>query len=177
MLSIALNAFLLSNDNNVFRERKSARASSTFENARRVALSIQGELYFCGMILLLSFHFIANARASAVALQLLSLKSAFPASSWHVSQIDFFSRLLQQYASKHGEQSHLVEQMNTKYYYYTRTQGLFRICYPKERPPTGNVKIVVQNLTFSQHLVKHLRLGSNRLHVQLSIVDHESISN
>ncbi|XP_050484928.1 uncharacterized protein LOC126870680 isoform X4 [Bombus huntii] len=26
--------------------------------------------------------------------------------------------------------------MNTKYYYYTRTQGLFRICYPKERPPT-----------------------------------------
>ncbi|KAK1118690.1 hypothetical protein K0M31_014991 [Melipona bicolor] len=44
--------------------------------------------------------------------------------------------LLQQYAAKHAEQSHLVEQMNTKYYYYTRTQGLFRICYPKERPPT-----------------------------------------
>ncbi|OAD57215.1 hypothetical protein WN48_02281 [Eufriesea mexicana] len=41
-----------------------------------------------------------------------------------------------QYAAKHAEQSHLVEQMNTKYYYYTRTQGLFRICYPKERPPT-----------------------------------------
>ncbi|CAB3371472.1 Hypothetical predicted protein [Cloeon dipterum] len=26
--------------------------------------------------------------------------------------------------------------MNTQYYYYTRTKGLFRICYPKERPPT-----------------------------------------
>ncbi|KAJ1527106.1 hypothetical protein ONE63_008641 [Megalurothrips usitatus] len=26
--------------------------------------------------------------------------------------------------------------MNSKYYYFTRTKGLFRICYPKERPPT-----------------------------------------
>lgn len=35
----------------------------------------------------------------------------------------------------------LVDNINSKYYYYTRTKGLFRVCYPKERPPTGKVKI------------------------------------
>ncbi|CAH2233014.1 jg701 [Pararge aegeria aegeria] len=30
----------------------------------------------------------------------------------------------------------ILESLNTKYYFYTRTRGLFRICYPKERPPT-----------------------------------------
>ncbi|CAH0394884.1 unnamed protein product [Bemisia tabaci] len=29
-----------------------------------------------------------------------------------------------------------MEQINSKYYFYTRHKGLFRICYPKERPPT-----------------------------------------
>jgi len=45
--------------------------------------------------------------------------------------------LLQQFAAKRGDQESLLESMNSKYYYYTRTKGLFRICYPKERPPTG----------------------------------------
>lgn len=45
--------------------------------------------------------------------------------------------MLQQFAAKRGDQESLLESMNTKYYYYTRTKGLFRICYPKERPPTG----------------------------------------
>nr|CAD7457348.1 unnamed protein product [Timema tahoe] len=45
--------------------------------------------------------------------------------------------VLQQYAAKQGGQDSLLENMNTKYYYYTRTTGLFRICYPKERPPTA----------------------------------------
>jgi hypothetical protein len=31
----------------------------------------------------------------------------------------------------------LLDSVNSKYYFYTRTKGLFRICYPKERPPTG----------------------------------------
>ncbi|KAG5871590.1 hypothetical protein JTB14_022695 [Gonioctena quinquepunctata] len=42
------------------------------------------------------------------------------------------------YLSKHSDaQSQaLLESVNSKYYYYTRTKGLFRTCYPKERPPT-----------------------------------------
>lgn len=47
--------------------------------------------------------------------------------------------MLQQYAAKRGGQESLLENMNSKYFYYTRTKGLFRICYPKERPPTGEL--------------------------------------
>ena len=48
----------------------------------------------------------------------------------------------QTYAAKHSDSQQLVEQVNTKYYFYTRTRGLFRNCYPKERPPSsaGNLK-------------------------------------
>jgi hypothetical protein len=45
--------------------------------------------------------------------------------------------MLQQYAARREDQESLLKNMNSKYYYYTRTKGLFRICYPKERPPTG----------------------------------------
>ncbi|XP_050518296.1 uncharacterized protein LOC126892707 [Diabrotica virgifera virgifera] len=49
-----------------------------------------------------------------------------------------FLFFFQNYLSKHSDpQSQaLLENVNSKYYYYTRTKGLFRICYPKERPPT-----------------------------------------
>ncbi|XP_045771906.1 uncharacterized protein LOC123871903 isoform X1 [Maniola jurtina] len=33
----------------------------------------------------------------------------------------------------------ILESLNTKYFYFTRTRGLFRICYPKERPPTVEI--------------------------------------
>ncbi|XP_041978399.1 uncharacterized protein LOC121732543 isoform X2 [Aricia agestis] len=33
----------------------------------------------------------------------------------------------------------ILESLNSKYFYYTRTRGLFRICYPKERPPTVEI--------------------------------------
>ncbi|KYN04045.1 hypothetical protein ALC62_04809 [Cyphomyrmex costatus] len=62
------------------------------------------------------------------------LAIAFSTDNWLYTEVK--RAQIQQYASKHAEQSHLVEQMNMKYYYFTRTQGLFRICYPKERPPT-----------------------------------------
>lgn len=62
------------------------------------------------------------------------LAIAFSTDNWLYTEVK--RAQIQQYAAKHAEQNHLVEQMNTKYYYYTRTQGLFRICYPKERPPT-----------------------------------------
>ncbi|XP_046686855.1 uncharacterized protein LOC124372498 [Homalodisca vitripennis] len=44
--------------------------------------------------------------------------------------------MFQAYAAKRGGQEALLESMNTKYYYYTRTKGLFRTCFPKERPAT-----------------------------------------
>lgn len=48
---------------------------------------------------------------------------------------DFIS--LQTYAAKHPDSQSLLESVNNKNYYYTRTRGLFRICYPKERPPAS----------------------------------------
>ncbi|XP_072932161.1 uncharacterized protein [Epargyreus clarus] len=33
----------------------------------------------------------------------------------------------------------ILESLNSKYYFYTRTRGLFRICYPKERPPSVEI--------------------------------------
>lgn len=149
-------AFLLSNDNNIFRERKSTRAlhlhySKTHVYSRALSIKANYVPSYRDFALVLSLYH--NANNSQVALLTLlafveTSKSAFPTRrcSWRFSNSTFdfsnwiFLHMLQQYASKHGEQSHLVEQMNTKYYYYTRTQGLFRICYPKERPPTGNVK-------------------------------------
>ncbi|XP_012283180.1 uncharacterized protein LOC105701209 isoform X1 [Orussus abietinus] len=62
------------------------------------------------------------------------LAIAFTTDNWLYTEVK--RAQIQQYAAKHPDQSHVVEQMNTKYFFYTRTQGLFRICYPKERPPT-----------------------------------------
>ncbi|KAL4122148.1 hypothetical protein QTP88_014532 [Uroleucon formosanum] len=39
-----------------------------------------------------------------------------------------------QNAVNQRSQTSVLEQMN-KYFYFTRTKGLFRICYPKDRPP------------------------------------------
>ncbi|CAG9812706.1 unnamed protein product [Phaedon cochleariae] len=46
--------------------------------------------------------------------------------------------LKKNYLQEHSDaqSQSLLESINSKYYYYTRTKGLFRICYPKERPPT-----------------------------------------
>lgn len=41
-----------------------------------------------------------------------------------------------QNAVNQRSQTSVLEQMN-KYFYFTRTKGLFRICYPKDRPPAG----------------------------------------
>ncbi|XP_037808366.1 uncharacterized protein LOC119601486 [Lucilia sericata] len=46
---------------------------------------------------------------------------------------------IQTFAAKHSDAESLLSNLNNKYYYYTRTRGLFRICYPKERPPTSAV--------------------------------------
>lgn len=62
------------------------------------------------------------------------LAISFSTDNW--VYIDVKRSSIQQYAAKKGGQESLLEQINTKYYYYSRTKGLFRICYPKERPPT-----------------------------------------
>ncbi|XP_069691348.1 uncharacterized protein [Periplaneta americana] len=68
-----------------------------------------------------------------VAVALLAI--AFSTDNWLYIEVKR-AQIHQQYAAKRGDQESLLENMNTKYYYYTRTKGLFRICYPKERPPT-----------------------------------------
>ncbi|XP_046989602.1 uncharacterized protein LOC124595066 isoform X2 [Schistocerca americana] len=67
-----------------------------------------------------------------VAVALLAI--AFSTDNW--LYIEVKRAQIQQYAAKRGGQDNLLDNMNKKYYYYTRTKGLFRICYPKERPPT-----------------------------------------
>lgn len=47
----------------------------------------------------------------------------------------YYYIFLQNTSNQRGQTS-VLEQMN-KYYYFTRTKGLFRICYPRDRPPTG----------------------------------------
>lgn len=67
-----------------------------------------------------------------VATALLAI--AFSTDNWLYTEVR--RSQIKDYASKRGGQEALLEAMNTKYYYYTRTKGLFRICFPKERPPT-----------------------------------------
>ncbi|XP_037959543.1 uncharacterized protein LOC119688933 [Teleopsis dalmanni] len=43
------------------------------------------------------------------------------------------------FAAKHSEADILLADVTNKYFYYTRTRGLFRICFPKERPPVSTV--------------------------------------
>lgn len=48
-----------------------------------------------------------------------------------------FIFVLQDYALKHTDSQSLLDSFNTKIFYFTRTRGLFRYCYPKERPPAS----------------------------------------
>jgi hypothetical protein len=65
-----------------------------------------------------------------------TVSGSFPNNCFYFKALEM-CLMLQQFAAKRGDQESLLENMNSKYYYYTRTKGLFRICYPKERPPTG----------------------------------------
>ncbi|XP_019875321.2 uncharacterized protein LOC109603273 isoform X2 [Aethina tumida] len=71
---------------------------------------------------------------SIIAVALLSI--AFATDNWLYIEVKRTN--IQNYLSKHSDvQSQaLLDSVNSKYYYFTRTKGLFRICYPKERPPT-----------------------------------------
>lgn len=67
---------------------------------------------------------------AVIATALLAI--AFSTDNWQYIEVK--RAQIQQYAAKRGGQESLLENMNTKYFYFTRTKGLFRICYPKERP-------------------------------------------
>ncbi|XP_046399208.1 uncharacterized protein LOC124165754 isoform X2 [Ischnura elegans] len=64
-----------------------------------------------------------------VAVALLAI--AFSTDNW--LYIDVKRSKIQTYAQRSGHDS-LKSSIDSKYIYFTRTKGLFRICYPKERP-------------------------------------------
>ncbi|XP_044759895.1 uncharacterized protein LOC123317429 isoform X1 [Coccinella septempunctata] len=71
---------------------------------------------------------------SIIATALLAI--AFSTDNWLYIEVKR-SNILNTLGKHSDAQSQaLLESVNSKYYYYTRTKGLFRICYPKERPPT-----------------------------------------
>lgn len=65
------------------------------------------------------------------------LAIAFSTDNW--LHYDVRRNQIQAFAAKHSDADSLLHNLNNKYYYYTRTRGLFRICYPKERPPASSV--------------------------------------
>ncbi|GJQ72452.1 hypothetical protein Trydic_g3527 [Trypoxylus dichotomus] len=69
---------------------------------------------------------------SIIAVALLTI--AFATDNW--LYIDVKRANIQSYLTTHKDETTLLENLHSKYYYYTRTKGLFRVCYPKERPPT-----------------------------------------
>nr|CAI5849274.1 unnamed protein product [Callosobruchus analis] len=71
---------------------------------------------------------------SIIATALLAI--AFATDNWLLVEVKRTN--IQNYLSRHpdAQSQSLLDNVNSKYYYYTRTKGLFRICYPKERPPT-----------------------------------------
>ncbi|KAG5672536.1 hypothetical protein PVAND_002658 [Polypedilum vanderplanki] len=68
---------------------------------------------------------------SIVSVALLAI--AFSTDNWLSYEVK--RKNIMTYAAKQSDSQQLVEQVTTKYFYYTRTRGLFRNCYPKERPP------------------------------------------
>ncbi|CRK94799.1 CLUMA_CG008293, isoform A [Clunio marinus] len=74
---------------------------------------------------------------SIVSVALLAI--AFSTDNWLSYEVK--RKDIMTYAAKHSDSQQLVEQVNTKYYFYTRTRGLFRNCYPKERPPVSAVEL------------------------------------
>lgn len=75
--------------------------------------------------------------SAIISVSLLSI--AFSTDNW--LSYDVKRNNIQSYAAKHSDSQALLDSINSKYFYYTRTRGLFRICYPKERPPQSSVEI------------------------------------
>ncbi|XP_026725187.1 uncharacterized protein LOC113492088 isoform X2 [Trichoplusia ni] len=64
---------------------------------------------------------------------------AFSTDNWLYIEVKRAS--IQGYAAENsaGNSQSILDSLNNKYFFYTRTRGLFRICYPKERPPSVEI--------------------------------------
>ncbi|CAG9767421.1 unnamed protein product [Ceutorhynchus assimilis] len=71
---------------------------------------------------------------SIIAVALLAI--AFATDNW--LYIEVRRTNIQNFLSRNSDvqSQSLLDAVNSKYFYYTRTKGLFRTCFPKERPPT-----------------------------------------
>ncbi|CAB0033603.1 unnamed protein product [Trichogramma brassicae] len=64
------------------------------------------------------------------------LAIAFSTDNWLFTEVK--RHQIQQYLTQHPD-SVSIEAFEKKFYYYTRTHGLFRICFPKEKPQIPDV--------------------------------------
>ncbi|KAF7267709.1 hypothetical protein GWI33_019098 [Rhynchophorus ferrugineus] len=71
---------------------------------------------------------------SIIAVALLSI--AFATDNWLYIEVKRTN--IQNFLSRNSDiqGQTLLDAVNSKYFYYTRTKGLFRTCFPKERPLT-----------------------------------------
>jgi len=74
---------------------------------------------------------------SIVSVALLAI--AFSTDNWISYEVKRDN--IKDFANRHTDAPGLFDSLNTKYFFYTRTRGLFRICYPKDRPPASAVEI------------------------------------
>lgn len=67
------------------------------------------------------------------------LITAFATDNWLM--VDVNRNSIRSFLERHNDtQSQaLLQNLQNKYYYYTRTKGLFRICYPNERPKSNKI--------------------------------------
>ncbi|XP_058128911.1 transmembrane protein 235 [Anopheles ziemanni] len=72
--------------------------------------------------------------SAIIAVALLAI--AFSTDNWQSYEVKRTN--IQPFIAKHPE---LTDSFNNRLIYYTRTRGLFRYCYPKERPPASSVQI------------------------------------
>uniref|UniRef100_A0A182J8F0 Uncharacterized protein n=1 Tax=Anopheles atroparvus TaxID=41427 RepID=A0A182J8F0_ANOAO len=71
--------------------------------------------------------------SAIIAVALLAI--AFSTDNWQSYEVKRTN--IQPFIAKHPD---LTDSFNNRLIYYTRTRGLFRYCYPKERPPASSGK-------------------------------------
>lgn len=73
--------------------------------------------------------------SAIISVALLSI--AFSTDNWLSYEVNRNS--IMTHAAKYADSQQLLANVNSKYFYYTRTRGLFRYCYPKERPQSEDI--------------------------------------
>lgn len=75
--------------------------------------------------------------SAIIAVALLAI--AFSTDNWLSYEVK--RNNIQTFIGKHPDGASLTEAFNNRLIYYTRSRGLFRYCYPKEKPPASAVQI------------------------------------